>query len=152
MGAVWARHSMCESAFSTLCRAIQSVLFIASLNMAAVMESAGRCGLFMWQICRPPGKDKGNFVCCLCTDWKTCSSSTCLCLWHMALSHRHRVSSVHNTLHLSGSVNKPHVSGGVEFAARIVVTVLRHSWRLENCGVQTGWSVKRTEGLMNKLI
>ena len=62
---------------STLCKALQSVLFIASLNTAAVTESAGRCGLFMRQICLPAGNDKGNIVCCLCTDWKDCSCSIC---------------------------------------------------------------------------
>lgn len=54
---------------------------------------------------------------CVCDIWHSCAITEC---------------RLHTTLHLSGSVNKPHVSGGVEFAARIVVTVFRHSWRQEN--------------------
>jgi hypothetical protein len=56
-----------HGSLGTLCRAIQSVHFIASLNTSAVTVSAGRCGLSMRQIWRPPGNDKGNIVCCLYT-------------------------------------------------------------------------------------
>jgi len=96
------------------------------LNTAAVTESAGRCRLSIQQFAVLRETIKVNIVCCVCTDGKDCNSSICLCLCHMALSHHHGVASAHNTLHLSGSVNIPHISGGVEFAARIVVTFLRH--------------------------
>jgi hypothetical protein len=72
------------------------------------------------------------------------------CLWLTSLSHCHWVSPVHSSVRLSGSVNKPHVSRGVEFAARILVTVLRHSWREEESGRQTEWNVKRRKRRMNK--
>jgi hypothetical protein len=86
---------------------------------------------------------------CLSTDFKDSRSSISLCLWHMALLHHHRVSSAHNTLPLSGSVNKPRVSGGVEFAARIVVTVFRHNWRQENQCTDR-MKCEAWEGLMNQ--
>ena len=131
-----------HGSLSTLCRAIDSVSFLsrpATRQLSRKVPADAGCLCDKFAVLRETIKE--TLVRCLCTDWKDCSRGICWCLWHTALSHRHRVSSAHNTLHLSGSVNKPHLSGGVEFAARIVVTVFRHGWRLENCGVQTGWSV-----------
>jgi hypothetical protein len=54
----------------------------------------------------------------LCAGWNISFRWIFWCLWHTALSHCDQVTSVHNTVRLSGPVNKPHVTEGMKIACR----------------------------------